>query len=313
MKSALSFVLLISGGFAHPAGKAKRFTIKGEDTSTVGTSDVNILTYALTLEHLEDAFYRGGLANFTADQFAAAGFDATVYANIQRVASDEANHVQFLTSALSAVGANVPRECDYNFPYTDPASFVALATVLEGVGVSAYLGAAADIASPDYLTAAASVLTVEARHVSYLRAQVAESPFPAPYDTPLDFDQVHSLAWPFFVSCPATNPKLGVVAFPKLNLATTGPILANSTINLATTGYVLSSANGTDAQLYGAFLTPTGPLFQPATAVTGGYSVQVPPGVAGQAYVVITACADRVSDDTTIAGPAIVEVQPVAL
>jgi Ferritin-like domain len=114
----------------------KRFNIQSEDASTVGASDAAILTYALVLEHLENAFYRGGLQNFTQAQFANAGFDAAFYANLEQVAQDEANHVAFLTAGLTAAGATPPAACVYNFPYADPRSFVALASILEGVGVS---------------------------------------------------------------------------------------------------------------------------------------------------------------------------------
>ena len=122
---------------------------------------------------------------------------------------------------------------------------------------------------------------------------------------------MHSLAIPFFVSCPATNPliALGIKQFPSLAVNATTPITVGSTITLETPGYVLTDPSGrAGGALFGAFMTILGPLFVPATPVAGGYQVTVPAGVAGQTYVVLTACNETVTDDTTAAGPAIVEV-----
>jgi hypothetical protein len=119
-----------------------------------------------------------------------------------------------------------------------------LAGVLEGVGVSTYLGTAASIANKDNLTATGSILTVESRHSSYIRASQKQSPSPQPFDNPLDFDEAYTLAAPFIVSYPSTNAKLPVMAFPALTLGTTGTIKAGSTITLLTEGYTLSAADG---------------------------------------------------------------------
>jgi len=280
-------------------------------------TDADILNYALTLEHLEDTFYREGLANFTADQFASAGFDATFYSNLKEVSSDETTHVSFLTAALTAAGATPVAACTYDFGALTPATFVATASILEGVGVSAYLGAAADIMSAAYLTAAGSILTVESRHSSYIRASLGESPFPSPFDVPLTLDEVYTLAAPFIVSCPSTNPTLPVKAFPTLTSApTNGNITVGSTITLLTPGSVITAADGT-SQIYAAFITVTGPVFAPATAVTGGFSVTVPMApngtapISGQTYVVLTGCNTTVTDDTVAAGPAVFEVGPL--
>lgn len=51
--------------------------------------DITILNYALTLEYLERKFYEQGLQNYTAEQFAEAGFDATFYANLENIYADE--------------------------------------------------------------------------------------------------------------------------------------------------------------------------------------------------------------------------------
>ncbi|KAL1615100.1 hypothetical protein SLS56_011927 [Neofusicoccum ribis] len=270
-------------------------------------TDADILQYALTLEHLEDNFYKQGLANYTEADFAAAGYDSTFYNNIKTVASDEAAHVDFLTKGLTAAGASPVKACTYAFGATDVKTFLATAAVLEGVGVSAYLGAAADIMSKTYLTAAGSILTVEARHASYIRAGVKQSPFPQPFDDPLSLNEVYTLAAQFITSCPSDNPTLPVKAFPTLMASSNdATIKSGSTIMLSTPGYEVEAEG--DAMIYGAFITVTGPVVAEATKVDGGFIVVVPEGINGQSYVVLTGCKDAVTDETVAAGPAIVEI-----
>jgi len=271
-----------------------------------GVTDGVILNYALTLEHLEDTFYREALAKFTVEDFKAANFSEEAYNRIKTISSDEETHVSFLTGALSAAGAKPVESCTYDFGYKDVASFLATASVLEGVGVSAYLGAAADIMSKTYLTAAGSILTVEARHSAYIRNTVGASPFPAPFDNPLSYNEVYTLAAQFIKSCPETNAPLPVKAFPTLAAsASDGSMMikAGSKVMLATSGYKV------DGKVYAAFITVTGPVFVEATMVEGGFEVTVPEkGIAGQSYVVLTSCNTAATDDTIIAGPAVVEV-----
>ncbi|KAF2476724.1 uncharacterized protein BDR25DRAFT_210587 [Lindgomyces ingoldianus] len=275
-------------------------------------ADVDILQYALALEHLEDKFYREGLANFTLQHFMEAGFNETFYDNLKEVSYDETTHVSFLTSALKAANATPVAECTYSFGVTSVASFIATASILEGVGVSAYLGAAASIVNKDYLTAAGSILTIESRHSSYLRAAQKQSSFPQAFDAPLGFNEVYTLAAPFITSCPEGNGKLPVKAFPMLALeASITNVTTNSTIVLDTKGSTLRlPSNSEHVNWYAAWISVTGPTFTPAT-LTGNndmFKTTVPSGFHGQSYVLITGKKGCMTDDCVIAGPAIVEV-----
>ena len=70
-----------------------------------------MLNFALTLEHLENTFYSQGLSNFSAEDFANAGFQPWVRARFEQIASHEATHVQFLQKAL---GDKATQPCEYN-------------------------------------------------------------------------------------------------------------------------------------------------------------------------------------------------------
>ncbi|RPA91837.1 hypothetical protein L873DRAFT_1818744 [Choiromyces venosus 120613-1] len=276
-------------------------------------NDGIILNYALTLEHLENAYYTQGLKNFSsASSFSA--FPSTLFPTLQTVASDEKTHVQFLQSALAAAGIPAVKPCTYSFPVTTPEEFVCVSGVLEGVGVTAYLGAAASIADKLTLTAAGSILTVEARHNSLIRAAQNQNPVPQPFDVPLDFNQVFSLASQFITSCPPENPPLPFKAFPTLSLAKSYVGGSGHTIK---TGTKISLAPGIKTKRDGlsvAFLTVTGPIFVDAVFVDGHldafghFEVVVPAGVNGQSYAVLNNGREKVSDETIVAGPVIVEI-----
>ncbi|OQE38004.1 hypothetical protein PENCOP_c009G03095 [Penicillium coprophilum] len=268
-------------------------------------SDADILNYALTLEHLEASFYAEGLKNYTQEDFVKAGMKDPFYTNLKEVASDEKQHVDFLTSALKAAGASPVAACTYNFPSTDVSSFLALASVLEGVGVSAYLGAAASIMSDTYLTAAGSILTTEARHSAYLRAAVGEVPFAQAFDNPLSFNEVYTVASPFIASCPSSNGPLPVKAFPSLMMSSMDAVMTGSKVHLMTGSGFDTSTSDVNA----AFITVTGPVWAPLESMGDGkFTVTVPKGVAGQSYVVLTKGNKQATDDNIVAGPAIVEI-----
>jgi hypothetical protein len=124
--------------------------------ASFGKGDIGILNFALTLEYLERAFYEEA----TSKKVATSGQAKTFLKTTLR---DEKAHVAFLVKAL---GKSAIKEPSFNFRTSldNEKSFLATAYALENTGVHAYLGQAGNFKTPAYLLAAASIVTIEARH-----------------------------------------------------------------------------------------------------------------------------------------------------
>ncbi|MCJ1473394.1 hypothetical protein MMC13_002045 [Lambiella insularis] len=292
--STVASVLCISAAFAAPIA---------ERQATI--TDADILQYALTLEHLENVFYKGAISSMPESDFVAAGFTSEYYTNLKYIAHDEEQHVQLLTSALSAAGAMPVAACTYKFPYKDPKSFVTLASILEGVGTSAYLGSAGLITDKTYLGVAGSILVTEALHTSLQRFNLGEVAPANPYGTALGLNPVFTLAAGFIVSCPSTNAPLPVKAFPAL-MATQGiPAAPGIT-------FTFSVATALPSSFFVTFVSGLSTT-SVAPTMSGDMIVAVIPATAmGQTYVFLTNMnvTSSIADSMIINGPAILEVTP---
>jgi hypothetical protein len=189
---------------------------------------------ALTAEHLEAAFYKQGFAKFPMADFLALGLTEDQVVSLQKVGETEATHVTTLLSSISGAGAVPVEPCEYNFDaaFADAASMVATARVLEAVGVSAYLGAAPLISSADVLSAAASIVTVEARHQALIRVLSGAEAVPAAFDTALGPRAVFTLAAQFIRSCPEGS-NLNIQAFPSISLQNAAQAQVGQNLKLA--------------------------------------------------------------------------------
>ena len=108
------------------------------------------------------------------------------------VRDHEVAHVEFLQGALGDA-ANPKPTFDFGSTVTDVDQFVATSIVLEDTGVTAYNGQAVRLRKPT-LAAAASIVSVEARHAAWIRHLAFGPDYDraAQYPAPTAFDRLAS-------------------------------------------------------------------------------------------------------------------------
>jgi rubrerythrin len=174
----LKRALVVSG--AGIAGAMVAGSPRSTDAAQVSQPDLRALNLILMVEFTENAFYAEAL-----DRNRLKG-ELRDYA--RSVAAQEKEHLDFVRSAL---GGRAEDEPGFEFGDTtgDPDAFAAAAGDLEDLAVAAYNGQGTNV-SPKTLAAAATIVSVEARHAAWIRSIVGEPPAPDATDTPQSADEV---------------------------------------------------------------------------------------------------------------------------
>lgn len=167
--------------------------------------DVAILNYALTLEHLQAAFYSeaeraGALTGPLAEQ-------------ARIVGAHERAHVAAFRRVLGTQAVAAPR-FDFRGTTEDPSAFRETAVAFEDLAVAAYKDQIPLLRQPAFLAAAVAIHSVEARHAAWIRRLAGVVPAARAFDEPLPRAEVTRLvASTRFVASP---PRTTGTSAPRL-------------------------------------------------------------------------------------------------
>lgn len=312
MKAAV-LACLATMAMAHPAlpgrmnandvrrGEAILAKRQANPQAAAGLTDIDILNFALSLEWLEGTFYQQGFQQFPRTDFQALGLSDFQIDGLLEIGQTEFDHASLLQAAIAQAGFSPAEPCEYNFGFTDAAGMALTASVLEAVGVGAYLFAAQLVADAGILTTAGSILTVEARHSSFLRTVLGQVAVPTAFDVALSPRMAFSLAAPFVVSC-RDGSNLAIPPFPTLTQVSPAAgqqIAINQPIQFQSDAL----AQATHCAFFAGGVQPGGVAFAPID--TSGTCV-TPQNVAGVVFVALTNIAPldgAITDNDIMAGP----------
>ena len=148
--------------------------------------DRKVLRFALELELLQSAFYAAALKS--------GKLTGEVRQFVETVGHEEEAHRKYVEKLLGGSAGIHPR---FNIPAaSDNRSFLDAAVKLEDTGLAAYNGQAGNL-SRGALAQISRVISVEARHASWVRDLAGQQPAPHATDAPISASQALTAIRPY--------------------------------------------------------------------------------------------------------------------
>ena len=193
--SALAIFVAACGGDdddSASGGSGMSSTTKANSGGAMG-GDLEIVQYALTLEHLETDFYNAVIDSGVIKDMALAE-------TAKMIRDNEQDHVDTLTGAVKDLGGT-PKRPKTNFDSVlegGAQKILETAATVENLGAAAYLGQAGRIKSKAILAVALSIHSVEGRHAAALNSAVGRTIVPdGAFAKPASMEEVLPQVKPF--------------------------------------------------------------------------------------------------------------------
>jgi rubrerythrin len=170
----------IAAGAVGGASFIERFLRVGDALASPSKAqDARILQFVLQLEYTQVAFYEQALRD--------AGLQGELRDFAQTALGHERQHLAAIRRALGTKAGPKP-SFDFGQNTKSQDAFRQTAIKLEDIAVAGYNGQATNLTAPT-LAAAATIVSVEARHASWVRTIAGEIAAPDPVDKPMTAKQ----------------------------------------------------------------------------------------------------------------------------
>jgi hypothetical protein len=160
--------VLATGGAIAAGGIAIASVADPAGSQPSASQDVEILNFALLLEYVQAGLY--------ADVLRRGSLEGELREYARTVGAHERAHVAFIRKALGAKARKAPK-LDFGDDTASPERFTEAALKLEDLAVAGYNAGAPNLTKPT-LAAAAKIVSVEARHASWIRSIAGVTPAP---------------------------------------------------------------------------------------------------------------------------------------